>query len=89
MATGEQPPPVTLSSDNLNGMDEQILEYLKTEGRASPTLFKRATGVDPSRQYISARFVRLGEHGHIRELHDTGIYEFVEGPNSNEGDSTD
>lgn len=71
---------MALPPDRLNELDRRILDYLRTEGRASPTLFRRADGVDTSRQYVSARFVRLAEHGHIRELHDTGIYEFESDP---------
>lgn len=71
---------MTLGPEDLNEMDRQILTYLRDEGRASPTLFLRAEDIDSSRQWVSSRFVRLAEHGHIRDLYDTGIYEFVEGP---------
>lgn len=73
-------PGMTLGPDDLNDLDRAILEYLRDEGRASPTLFKRATDTEQSRQYVSSRFVRLGEHTHITELYDTGIYEFVSDP---------
>lgn len=71
---------MTLDPADLNDLDESILTYLKREGRASPMLFKRATGAEQSRQYVSSRFVRLGEHGHIRDLYDTGVYELVDDP---------
>jgi DNA-binding Lrp family transcriptional regulator len=74
---------MTLTPADLNDLDTAILEYLSTEGRASPTLFIRAEGIDTSRQWVSSRFVRLAEHGHIRELYDTGIYEFVDDPQDN------
>lgn len=71
---------VALDAGDLNDLDKQILTYLHEEGRASPTLFIRANDVDTSRQWVSSRFVRLAEHGHIRDLYDTGIYEFVDDP---------
>jgi hypothetical protein len=71
---------VSLTLDDLNELDQNILNYLSAEGRASPTLFMRERDLDTSRQWVSSRFVRLAEHGHIHELHDTGIYEFVEDP---------
>ncbi len=71
---------VTLTPDDLNDLDKQIVEYLATEGRASPTLFMRAEDIDTSRQWVSSRFTRLAEHDHIRDLYDTGIYELVEDP---------
>ena len=71
---------VALTPNDLNDLDEAILEYLATEGRASPTLFMRAEDVDTSRQWVSSRFTRLSEHDHIRDLYDTGIYELVDDP---------
>jgi hypothetical protein len=71
---------VALKPDDLNTLDEKIINYLANEGRASPTLFMRAEDIDTSRQWVSSRFTRLAEHEHIRELYDTGIYEFVSDP---------
>ena len=71
---------VVLEPDDLNALDEEIIDYLANEGRASPTLFMRAEDVDTSRQWVSSRFTRLAEHGHIQELYDTGIYEFANDP---------
>ena len=79
---------MALTEDQINDTDAQILDYLHDDGRASPTLFQRAEDIDTSRQYVSSRFVRLAEHGHIRELYDTGIYEFVSHPGENGDDST-
>jgi len=76
-----------LSQDQLNGLDEKIIEFLEEDGRASPSYFKRAAKVEQSRQYVSSRFVRLAEHGHIEDRHDTGIYDFVEGPVASDNDS--
>lgn len=77
---------VALTPNDLNDLDEAILEYLAKEGRASPTLFMRAEDVETSRQWVSSRFTRLAEHGHIRDLYGTGVYELVEDPR-NERDS--
>jgi hypothetical protein len=77
---------VALDPGDLNDLDGTILDYLREEGRASPTLFRRGEGVDTSRQWVSSRFVRLAEHDHIRELHDTGIYEFVSDPREDKTD---
>ena len=71
---------VVLEPDDLNALDEEIIDYLANEGRASPTLFMRAEDIDTSRQWVSSRFTRLAEHGHIRELYDTGVYEFASDP---------
>lgn len=77
---------VTLDPTDLNETDRAILDYLRDEGRASPTLFIRATDADTSRQWISSRFVRLAEHDHIRDLYETGIYELVEDPREEDDD---
>jgi hypothetical protein len=79
-----------LAPRQLNDLDEQILNYLRDEGRASPTLVRRATGDDgsPSRQYFSARLRRLAEHGIVRDLHGTGIYELVDDPRAGAGSDT-
>ncbi|WP_145973502.1 MULTISPECIES: hypothetical protein [unclassified Natrinema] len=71
---------MSLTADDLNDLDEKIVEYLATKGRASPTLFMRAEDIDTSRQWVSSRFTRLAEHGHIRDLYDTGVYELVADP---------
>lgn len=71
---------VALTADDLNDLDEKIVAYLATEGRASPTLFMRAEDIGTSSQWVSSRFTRLAEHEHIRDLYDTGIYELVPDP---------
>ena len=73
---------VTLTPEDLNELDKLILVYLSNERRSSPSLFMRENDIDKSRQWVSSRFVRLSEHGHIRELHNTGVYEFVDDPRS-------
>lgn len=70
---------------NLNTWDGLILDYLRDEGLATPTLLvsefdEREDTDEVSRQWINARLRRLAEHGHVRNLHDTGVYEFVDDP---------
>jgi len=81
MATSN-PTAVTLTDDDLNEMDRQILEVL-TEGRATPTLVLRVLeqeSIEVSRQYINQRMRRLEEHEHIENLLDTGVYELLDDP---------
>jgi len=73
---------MTLTEDELNGLDEKILDVL-TDGRATPTLIKmilEERGTEVSRQYINQRMKRLSEHDHIENLFDTGVYELVIDP---------
>ena len=73
---------MTLTEEELNGLDEKILDVL-TDGRATPTLVKmilEERGTEVSRQYINQRMKRLSEHDHIENLFDTGVYELVIDP---------
>lgn len=76
---------MVLSPDDLNEWDELILDYLRDEGRATPSLLveefiHRGEIEDVSRQWVNSRLKRLEEHGHVRNLHETGVYEFVSDP---------
>lgn len=71
---------MTLTEDDLNDMDCDILDYLRDEGRVSPTLYLRVRDLDVTRQAVSKRFVRLAEHGHVKNLLESGIYELVDDP---------
>jgi repressor of nif and glnA expression len=66
----------------LNETDSLILDYLSEVGRATPALLKEVlldeNGKDFSSQYINQRLVRLEEHGHVRNVRDTGVYELEE-----------
>jgi len=69
-----------------NDADRQILDVLK-EGRVTPTLARRlleSGGFEYSRQYVSQRIIRLAEHGYVRNLYDTGLYELVSDPREDE-----
>lgn len=73
---------MALPSEKLNDADRLILDVLQ-EGRATPTLVRRileSRGNEYSRQYISQRITRLTEHGHLENLHDTGVYGVVDDP---------
>jgi hypothetical protein len=77
-----------LAEDELNELDNRILDAL-ANGRATPTLLKKIfeeNGTDVSRQYINQRLKRLSEHGHIKNLFDTGVYEFVSDPRDSNND---
>jgi len=74
---------VTLDADDLNDWDRRILTYLR-DGRATPGLVRKLAvedGQGPiTRQYINGRMKRLEEHEHLRNLHDSGVYELVDDP---------
>ena len=77
-----KPEKMALPPEKLNDADRVILDILQ-EGRATPTLVRRILedrGNDYSRQYISQRITRLTEHGHLENLHDTGVYSIVDDP---------
>lgn len=73
-----------LDADDLNDLDCLILDYLRDHGRATPRLLQReleADGHDVGvRQYVNSRLGRLAEHGCVRNVRDTGVYEFVSDP---------
>lgn len=75
---------MSLSPDQLNELDRLILDYLKTQGRATPRLLQlelEAAGQDPGvRQNVNGRLTRLAEHQVVHNLRDTGVYELVEDP---------
>jgi hypothetical protein len=75
---------MSLDSDQLNDLDGLILDYLRDDGRATPTLLQReleARGEDPGvRQNVNARLTRLAEHEHVINKRDSGVYEFVDDP---------
>ncbi|WP_129116263.1 hypothetical protein [Halegenticoccus tardaugens] len=75
---------MTLQEDQLNDLDRAILDYLRANERATPTLLMlelQDNGVETGvRQYVNSRLSRLAEHGHIRNVRDTGVYEFASDP---------
>lgn len=76
--------PVTLAPDGLNDWDERILDYLH-DGRATPGLVRKMLLRDDvtdsiSRQYINERMTRLAEHGHLKNILDSGVYELASDP---------
>jgi hypothetical protein len=82
-------PVVTLSPDQLNDLDRALLDLLQ-EGRLTPTLARKQLTerdlADVSRQYVNRRLKRLAEHEHIENILDTGVYELVADPRTQEGD---
>lgn len=75
---------VSLTSDDLNDLDDLILDYLAEDGRATPSLLQKelkARGHDPGlRQNVNQRLTRLREHNHVRNLRDSGVYELADDP---------
>lgn len=78
---------MVLSESQLNDMDRAVLDVL-AEGRVTPSLAQTILAereiADISRQYINKRLKRLGEHGHVRNLHGSGVYELVQDPREEE-----
>jgi len=75
---------VSLPPEKLNDLDRLILDYLASDGRATPKLLQlelRDRGHEPGvRQNINQRLSRLAEHEYIDNLHGTGVCEFVNDP---------
>lgn len=75
-----------LDDDDLRRIDELILDYLE-EGRVTPIYCQtrmETEGMKYTRGYVHERLTRLGEHDHVRNLYDTGLYELVDDPRENE-----
>lgn len=74
---------MTLSAEQLNNIDQQVLDLLY-EGRVTPglaqTLLAKRGTADVSRQYVNQRLGRLEEHEHVRNIEGSGIYELVRDP---------
>ena len=74
--------PVGLTDDDLREIDRTLLDYLR-EGRVTPAYARHRLLDETDREeisgaYISQRLKRFGEHGHVRNLYETGLYELVE-----------
>lgn len=72
-----------LSDEDLRDVDRTLLDYL-VEGRVTPVYARDRIHDETEREYTSTylgqRLQRLGEHGHVRNLYGTGLYELVEDP---------
>ncbi|MFC7071726.1 hypothetical protein ACFQJ7_09775 [Halovenus rubra] len=82
---GKNVPSMVLDETKLNEKDKIILDYLTTEGRATPAILEeviaeQTEGGGVSRSYINQRLVRLAEHHHIKNIRGKGVYEFVSDP---------
>ena len=75
---------VSLTPDKLNDLDRAILDYLASDGRATPKVIQmelQDRGHSPGvRQNVNGRLSRLAEHGHVRNVQDAGLYELVSDP---------
>lgn len=90
-----QTQPVTLAPDDVDELDVAILEYFLEGrhdgdpwGKATPSEVYRALDErgrldeldNPVRQTVQNRIQRLALAGHLRNVHDTGNYEFISDP---------
>lgn len=74
---------MTLSDEDLRDVDRDLLGYL-VDGRITP-VYARERMADEGRRevtstYLGQRLQRFEEHGHVRNLYDTGLYELVDDP---------
>lgn len=83
---------VVLSETQLNDLDRNLLDFL-AEGRMTPGLAQTQLVereiADLTRQYINQRLKRLEEHGHVTNLHGSGVYELVHDPREEHEDDED
>ena len=91
-----------LAPDDLDGLDEAILDYFQVGrdkldqpwGKATPTevyTHLDETGAlaefgSPVRQTIQSRIQRLELAGHLDNINDVGVYQFVSDPRNNSSD---
>lgn len=76
-----------LTEEQLIGLDEFILDFLRDHEWASPHVIRvfhnedKAEEETVSRQWVSKRITRLHEHGCVEHVHpDTSAYELVADP---------
>lgn len=72
-----------LSDDDLREVDRTLLDYLR-DGRVTPAFARARLDEESvgeySRGYVQQRLARFQEHGHVKNLYDTGLYELVTDP---------
>jgi predicted HTH transcriptional regulator len=73
-----------LETRQLNETDEQILEFMSTHGRVTPSWVAEET--DNPRAYVSQRLKRLKEHDHVEQPH-RGLWDLIDDPRDTEEDS--
>nr|WP_252487420.1 hypothetical protein [Natronococcus sp. CG52] len=78
---------MALSDSDLRDVDRDLLEYL-LEGRITPVYARERMADEGQRDvtstYLGQRLQRLEEHGHVRNLYDTGLYELINDPRETE-----
>jgi hypothetical protein len=74
---------MALSNSDLRDVDRDLLEYL-LEGRVTPVYARERMNDEERREvtstYLGQRLQRLEEHGHVRNLYETGLYELIDDP---------
>lgn len=75
---------MALAPDDLNEMDAWLLDFLGAHEWATPNLLRRFYNDEHeavSRQWVSARLLRLAEHGHVEKVHpEANEYRLVDDP---------
>jgi DNA-binding IclR family transcriptional regulator len=66
-----------LEPRQLNDTDEQILQFMRTHGRVTPSWVAEET--DNPRAYVSQRLKRMKEHGHVEQPH-RGLWDLINDP---------
>lgn len=75
---------VALSASDLREIDKIILNYLRehcvTPAYCRDRIIDEGHRDEITATYCGQRLQRLEEHGHVRNLYDTGLYELVNEP---------
>lgn len=78
-----KPNPMALDVEDLREIDRDLLDYLQ-EGRVTPAYGRDRMADEGVREvtstYVGQRLQRLEEHGHARNLYETGLYELASDP---------
>jgi predicted HTH transcriptional regulator len=75
-----------LEPRQLNETDEQILEFMASHGRVTPSWVAEET--DNPRAYVSQRLKRLKEHNHVEQPH-RGLWDLTDDPRDTEVSDSD
>lgn len=66
-----------MDESDLNASDRALLDEL-ARGRATPVALQEWTGL--SKQTVHTRLNVLVAAGHVKKVHDSGLYELVDDP---------
>lgn len=71
-----------LEPRQLNDTDEEIIDFMATHGRVTPSWVAEET--DNPRAYVSQRLKRLKEHDHVEQPH-RGLWDLQDDPREDGG----